>query len=339
MSRWKEITKKGIASAMRFLVESRIRLSKRRRFIINRTSNRILYVGHSYHSKTKSTSFLIELLRERFEVEVIWDDSWNGGVYPDLSHVDSTYFAVVFFQSRPPVGVLDALPIHNILLIPMYDSTIRDPAYWFPYRHCKFVNFSRTLHHEMESWGMTSLPVQYFPPPRTFRPGDPQSVFFWQRTSLLHISLVEVLCGNQVRRLFLHKALDPGHEFRVPTQEQVEKYSISVSSWFPNREDLDELLGRCALYVAPREAEGIGMSFLEAMASGKAVLAANRPTMSEYIVDGFNGYLYDLDDPVEIELSQLRKVQERAHQSIAEGWPRWLNDQKALIEYLYQENP
>ena len=51
------------------------------------------------------------------------------------------------------------------------------------------------------------------------------------------------------------------------------------------------------------------MTFLEAMAHGKAVIAADRPTMNEYILHGCNGFLFStrfprplrgLSDPVRL---------------------------------------
>jgi glycosyltransferase involved in cell wall biosynthesis len=45
------------------------------------------------------------------------------------------------------------------------------------------------------------------------------------------------------------------------------------------------------VFLAPRAAEGIGLTFLEAMARGGAVIAYDAPTMNEYIRNGDNGIL------------------------------------------------
>lgn len=58
-----------------------------------------------------------------------------------------------------------------------------------------------------------------------------------------------------------------------------------------------------AIFIAPRDYEGIGLSFLEAMAMGKAVVGVNNPTMNEYIADGKIKYFFDLDNIKEIDFS------------------------------------
>ncbi len=47
------------------------------------------------------------------------------------------------------------------------------------------------------------------------------------------------------------------------------------------------------------------MSFLEAMAMGKAVVAADNPTMNEYLTHNVNGYLFNPEDPRPIILDAL----------------------------------
>ena len=56
-------------------------------------------------------------------------------------------------------------------------------------------------------------------------------------------------------------------------------------------------LRRAGIYFAPRLYEGIGISFLEAMAMGKAVVAPDNPTMNEYVTHNVNGFLYKPGGP------------------------------------------
>ncbi len=54
---------------------------------------------------------------------------------------------------------------------------------------------------------------------------------------------------------------------------------------------------RAAIFCLPSRQEGFGIVFLEAMASGKAIVAARAAAVPETVVDGETGLLVDPDDP------------------------------------------
>ena len=58
---------------------------------------------------------------------------------------------------------------------------------------------------------------------------------------------------------------------------------------YSNSEEYMDHLSRCNIFIAPRLYEGIGLTFLEAMANGMVVLSPNSPTMNEYIQNNING--------------------------------------------------
>jgi glycosyltransferase involved in cell wall biosynthesis len=89
-----------------------------------------------------------------------------------------------------------------------------------------------------------------------------------------------------------------------------------------------------AIFIAPRDYEGIGLSFLEAMAMGKAVIAVDNPTMNEYIADGETGYLFDLNNIKEIDLSNLRTIQRNAHEYIQDGFFIWGKNKVKIIDFI-----
>ncbi|MFA5316563.1 MAG: glycosyltransferase family 4 protein [Dehalococcoidales bacterium] len=57
------------------------------------------------------------------------------------------------------------------------------------------------------------------------------------------------------------------------------------------RDDVKDILGISRLFVMPSSSEGTPMALLEAMASGRAVIATNVGGIPEVIKDGFNGIL------------------------------------------------
>lgn len=310
------------------------KIKPRKKRKININSKKIVYVGHSYHSKTKSTDFLINYLEQFFEVEKISNTSWENGELPDLSFVNDKYLGVIFFQLLPPRKVLDSIKNDNIIFFPMYDGVRKDYLFWSNFKDLKIINFSKTLHDKLKKWGLDSIHLQYFPEPKEFNPGRKDEVFFWQRMTHININTITKLFKVDEFKIHLHKAVDPWQQFVKPTEKQEKFFNITYSDWFENREDLDELIKGKGIFISPREYEGIGMSFLGAMAMGKAIIAIDNPTMNEYIIDKKTGYLFDLSDPKEINLDNIKEIQKNAYEYICDGYKIWEKEKIKIIEFI-----
>jgi glycosyltransferase involved in cell wall biosynthesis len=139
-------------------------------------------------------------------------------------------------------------------------------------------------------------------------------------------------------KLHIHKGVDPNNEFIQPTREAEKKYQITYSDWFESRDEMLEKIGglikQKGIYIAPREYEGIGLSYLESMAMGKAVIAVDNPTMNEYIKHGINGYLINLKSPNKIDLSNIEQVQKNAYEFMCEGYKKWEEAKSKIIEFI-----
>ena len=323
--------KTGIFSFQSHLIKFKPRKKRK----INKNSKKIIYIGHSYHNKTKSTEFLINYLKQSYDVKVISDESWLGKSAPDLSFIDESYLGVIFFQLLPPKEILSNIKNDNITYFPMYDQTGRCGfEYWNEYRNLKIINFSKTLHEKLFNWGFESMYVQYFPELKKFIPGNKDEAFFWQRLTAVNINSIAKLFGKKDLKLHIHKAIDPDQQFIAPSVEVEKRLHITYSDWFETREEMLDLIKQKGIYVAPREYEGIGLSFLEAMAMGKAVIAVNNPTMNEYITHGKNGYLFDLKNPKEIDLSNIEQVQKNTYEFMKKGYEEWEKNKHRIIDFI-----
>src|SRR6185369_7077806 len=49
---------------------------------INFNSRKIVFIGHSFHSKTLSSKFLTDYLKKFFDVIIVQDESWMGKPFP-----------------------------------------------------------------------------------------------------------------------------------------------------------------------------------------------------------------------------------------------------------------
>lgn len=63
------------------------------------------------------------------------------------------------------------------------------------------------------------------------------------------------------------------------------------------RSDCADLMAACDLYVLPSRFEALGVSRLEAMAAGRAVITTDLPSSHELIKDDSTGVLVPVDDP------------------------------------------
>lgn len=304
---------------------------------------KVAYIGLGVHRKTKSTQFFIDILKQYFEVDLFWDfgdtpeDETNKNAFRD------EYYAVLYFQVMPNPKKLRESLCQNIILIPMYEHI---QAYtseqWHPYLSYKILSFSKTLHVKLIGLGAESLYVQFFPSPLQKSPRQKGGLrfFFWQRSAELNFSLIKQLIpSSKVEQFQFHRTRSDSAQdvwFKTPSQEDIEAYHITFSSWFDTKEEMMQALDACDIYIAPRMYEGIGMAFLEAMAMGKCVIAPNLPTMNEYIINGENGLLFDPQNPSELDISQCFTQGENALKTIKAGYNRWQLNEKKMIEFFHK---
>jgi hypothetical protein len=314
---------------------------------------KIAYIGHSYHEKTGSTVFFIELLKKNFDVEVIPNDSWTTGALPKVEHLDDSYEAVVLFQLVSE-KLLRAIRTKNIVYVPMADYIIngidnrdagilsyRPYVFWemLARRGVKILNFSENVHRLCVNLGMQSRYVQYYPTPvGNLDFGDEVSVFYWERVDSVSPQMVKALIGDSASSLHHHRAHDPGQckDAEARERDPFAPMRVTTSSWFADKEDYLRHVAAKSVYIAPRCFEGIGMSFLEAMAMGKAVVALDYPTMNEYIRHERNGYLFDFRRPRPIDFGNIAAVRRNAYESVVRGHERWTAQSSGLVDWICQ---
>ncbi len=299
----------------------------------------LLYVDESFHSKTRSTDFLVQLFKERFVVDTAWirDGNWRErNLEERISR--GKYDSVVFFQTYP-FSRLNRLECKNVTYVPMYDSvSLDDRSFWRNLSGIKIVCFSRKMASRVAAIGLENLSVQYFPEPmkqERLEPHPTDGLFFWQRRPDIDWKMVKLLVGaGTVGPVHIHRAMDPNQEYVAPSEVEEKAYNIRYSHWFETPQDYLNALAKYKYFVAPRRKEGIGNSFLEAMAMGRVVIAAKDSTMDEYLVDGVTGYLFDPDNPSMIDISQASRIGTQAAASIADGWKHWQERRYSILDFV-----
>jgi glycosyltransferase involved in cell wall biosynthesis len=270
---------------------------------------KIAFIDHSFHQKTRSSDFFLECLKDRYDVDVYYDTYWRDRVRLGVERLNAQkYDTVIFWQAHYDTAWLQRLECRNIVYIPMYDEVVLNtvtPFYWKQFSGVKFVSFSKTLHAYLQSKGLDSCAIRYFPEPiRPKENADPRplTAFFWYRVEAIGWETVKNLLGTyRFKTFYIRNHPDPNQKAMEISQEDIERYNIVFVDWFDTHEEYLRLLRSVDVYFAPRQYEGIGLTFLEAMRYGIFVVAPDKPTMNEYIVHGKNGFLYGKDDQLAFE--------------------------------------
>jgi len=300
----------------------------------------VAFLANSFHlKKTKSADFFIDLLRASFgEVEVIpHSEAW-------ARLPKRRWDLIVVWQHRYPPEVLEAFGADRVVLVPMYDDSPLDAEFWGGYRNFKVFCFSSTLERLLVSYGLSAWGVRYYPDPQTFPASDRSGGlrgFFWPRTRAIDWPLVQHLVGETpFERMHLHWTPDVHGDLSPPLDEAERSGGrVEVSSWFRDAGEYRALLAASNVFFAPRAAEGIGMSFLEAMAMGLCVVAPRAPTMSEYIEDGVNGLLYDPERPEALDFSRASALGAAARLSCEIGRASWIDSIPQVAAFLEEPVP
>jgi hypothetical protein len=300
----------------------------------------VAFIGvDSHFSYTKSSFFFIELLREQLGNIAVFSSEWRWIHLPRKRHWD----VLVFWQHFPQRWEIDCLDADSIVLVPMFDDCPQDEGFWSTYRDCRILCFCQALADRLRGFGMEVLYVQYFPPvPQESVLWDSPGLkgFFWPRKDEVSWSHVKpLLVGASWETIHIHRT-DNLSRVAVDIDEgDVRKFALKVSAWFDSQGQYMELLIQHQVFFAPRRTEGIGLSFLEAMSLGMAVVSADGPTMSEYIRPGINGYLYDPDRPEAPPWQDVRRWGETARKGCIAGRAQWMNSIPVIVEFLVRKGP
>lgn len=267
---------------------------------------RILFIDHSYHTKTKSADFFVEFLKGIGNLTIELDDCWQDGIVrKNYKSIVDDYDLVIVWQLPEVIRHIAEFYRGNLVFIPMYDAAHNlSRRFWKRMKRVKIVCFSAALKAQCATYGLDTYFIQYYPENST--PAaigyHSKSLFFWQRREWPNwTTVMAALPSSQFEKLHFHLALDPGIKSDVvPTQSELAIGKITQSSWFEKKEDLVNKLREFNVLFVARELEGIGFGFLDAMRLGLIPVGFNASTYNEYVVDGVNGFIISGDQRIDL---------------------------------------
>lgn len=223
---------------------------------------------------------------------------WGGKQLPNKASKTQDK-PIIFCMLPPPADILHN-PYLKIVWIPMWDQAQSyDEKWWgsLP-KNVYVVAFSDVIYQKSVRAGLKTLKLKYYKNPNDFRPVSWKNgniVFYWNRTGLIDQDFLEKLCtAVDAKKLLFRSQVDPRIDkkfyYKLPRKlNETEVVNVMADS----REDYLKMIEPANIFISPRAREGAGMTFLEAMARGCAVIANNEPTMNEYIIQNKNSLLLD----------------------------------------------
>jgi hypothetical protein len=308
---------------------------------------RVLFVDHEFHKKTQSSNFFLDLLRQNFErVDVEHVDVEGQSDIQAVAGPRMHDFVVLWQLDFLATAFLAAG--YPTVVVPMYDGSANMPfEHWIAMNGASFVCFSRTLHERVTAAGCRSHLVKYFLPPcrEALLPkfNNLRGVFWMRRPQDgLTPRYFESLLGSQLRSLHVHNAPDDGipRSLSDPAN-QVNAFSVTESRWTNTSNRYLVALKGSNVFFAPRIAEGIGMTMLEAFANGLLVIANDDAVHNEYVANWINGILFDHNTAKAFSLS-LEVARDMAYNGWSGavlGHQEWLDTQGQLMEFMKDVPP
>lgn len=256
------------------------------------TRPRIAFIGRVAHEKTCSDQFLVNMLSEIADVKVFRHDAMSAA---DLIQGVNSFKPqqTVFFQLQPSISKhLLPLKNKNFVWVPMWDGFKRPnlrKRMLFRYYRVRILCFSRRVFDYAVTISQDVLHAQYYPRPKTAaktcRGSPPYTFFLWQRTPQLGPDeIVRIIGRKNISKIILKSDI----ETAAPESIELQR----LPAWLPE-EEYQAIFNHIDYYVAPRFKEGIGFSFLEALAQGVPLIGHDEATMNEYVQDGQTSLLFD----------------------------------------------
>ncbi len=273
---------------------------------------KLLFIDHECHKKTRSAEFFLSVVRKTFSVvEHYYSHYYQTGAQKVAKDCD-----IVVIWEFPISRWRFFFPGKRNVFVPMYDNEWASYWQWkrIAWSGMGVISFCDKVTEHARRCGVTNiLDVRYFPDPDSLpkEKGDPKRVFLWER--------------GEITQSVVEKLFPPsdGYIFDVKRADE-----------FLERDAYLARIAKCGIVIAPRRKEGIGMSFLEAMAMGKCVVANDDATMNEYIENGKTGVLFALGERGNVDEAIVSSVCSSLAGALAAFRGRWLNDCGKIQSFL-----
>ena len=302
------------------------------------TKNKLAYVDHSYHFKTRSGDFLRDVFKSKFSIKDFWIEK-NLRFSEDFFLYDNFFF----FQILPPIKVLEKIKNRNIMWAPMYDSPHHpigfSPLLWkiINFYNIKVLSFSKSLTFSMKKSRVNFINLKYYKKSKIKinKPKKKINIFFWYRNDIEVDDWINLFNPKIVNKITI---FDIKSQNKIKITDKIKSnFQIKyIRKNFLKNNTFIKIINKNDVFIAPRKKEGIGMAQVEALSQGKYLLGFNDSTMNEYIKNEKIGFLFPTNKKINIKF--IKKFFNYRVTDNNSNYNKWQKDRLKILKFLNKRN-
>ena len=296
---------------------------------------KIAFIDHNFHQKTRSGDFLRKILSKEFSVDDYWWSLKNQyKIIGDIKHYD--YF--FFFQSLLPLEDLLKIRTKQIIWAPMYDNLDKSNSFWkkIKFLNIKILSFSDPVKKLCEKNDCNYLSLKFADKDKFIKSKNKKKVniFFWYRNNISVYDWINYFNIKDINQIIYLDRPDPGKKSEKINIQDLKKFKIKVikKDFFSKIKYL-KLIKNCDIFVCPRKQEGIGMSFIEALAMGKYLIFHNDYTMKEYVKNKKIGFSISKNLTKKIDVKLIFKSDKYRYFHARNLYINWTKNKDKIIKF------
>jgi glycosyltransferase involved in cell wall biosynthesis len=256
-------------------------------------ANKFLVIDNDYARSSGSSKFIYEELDKLISYDLIWDEKWSKSKSYDKKIFDN-YDNILFIHSFLPLDQIYRLRKKNIIWIPMYDSLYNlnqlNNIFWklIKLLDIKIVSFCDAVANKCKKNSINYLNAKYYlnTSNKINYNFKKFNILFWDRGELKIRDWLHYFEKDEVEKITIIERPDPRKKASFVSNQEIKDFKIDIKKiGFVEKSLYENYLFNHNVFIAPRFREGVGLSFLEALAHGMYIIGYDAPTMNEYLTD------------------------------------------------------
>lgn len=259
--------------------------------------------------------------------------------YSDFKKIDKevigTYDAVIINGNIEVIKQMDLCNHNNVIIIPDFED-IEDMNLltFIRKNNVKVLCLSYKIYNKLSKYNQKCFYIQYYPKPirNLYDDVDISGKILIEDYNSKNKSVYDYLLRKYKEIKIININAKNVEEQELIDLRLSQNNNLELMRYELNDNTFKELLDEIDIYI-PAKNE-MNFRFLEAMSRGVCVIAPNSEYYNEYISNGTNGYVFELDNSYPLEFNDLKELKNRTIESAHDGYETWSRNYKNLVDFI-----